>query len=100
MTPGTSCSRCGDARNLHLVTIPYEGRSGPGRILVYCASCRTSLANGLGVSIPLEEVTADVFLDLYSANKTASDPLTAAEIVFGVADPELVRAAQVLLEDQ
>ena len=100
-----SCSRCGKAgekehaqgKGLSLVTIPYEQGQGAGRILVYCRGCWTEMAEHIAEVIPLEMVSPSVLLDLYRTGKTASDPFTACELLFGRAKPELVREAQVLM---
>lgn len=100
-----SCSRCGMAgdkerthsKGLSLVTIPYEEGQGAGRILVYCRSCWTEMAEHVAEVIPLEMVSPGVLLDLYRTGKTTSDPFTACELLFGRAEPELVREAQVLI---
>tara|TARA_B100000446_G_scaffold175907_1_gene187104 strand:- start:7804 stop:8172 length:369 start_codon:yes stop_codon:yes gene_type:complete len=103
MKTEASCSRCGGAdasdpgKGLSLVTIPYDGGQGAGRILVYCRSCWTDMAEHVAEVIPLEMVSPGVLLDLYRTGKTTSDPFTACELLFGRAEPELVREAQVLI---
>ena len=94
------CSRCSCLINLHLITIPYEHNSESGRILLYCEGCRANAFDSTGVSIPIIEVTPEIFLDLYRTNKTASDPSTASEIVFGYSNARLVSAAEKLLDDR
>lgn len=97
------CSRCGCAdvsaagKGLSLVTIPYDGGQGPGRILVYCRDCWAGMAEQVAEVIPLEMVSPGVLLDLYRTGKTTSDPFTACELLFGCVKPELVREAQVLI---
>lgn len=103
MKTEATCSRCGGAdvsargKGLSLVTIPYDGGQGPGRILVYCRDCWTEMAGHVAEVIPLEMVSPGVLLDLYRTGKTTSDPFTACELLFGRAEPELVREAQVLI---
>ena len=103
MKTEATCSRCGGAdasdpgKGLSLVTIPYDGGQGAGRILVYCRSCWTDMAEHVAEVIPLEMVSPGVLLDLYRTGKTTSDPFTACELLFGRAEPELVREAQVLI---
>ena len=103
-----SCSRCGKAgekepaqgKARSLVTIPYEQGLGAGRILVYCRECWTEMAEHIAEVIPLEMVSPSVLLDLYRTGKTTSDPFTACQLVFGHAEPELVREAQALIHSQ
>jgi len=91
------CSRCGDGRDLHLVTALIWEPEVPGRVLVYCVDCRTELAHKLGVSLPLDEVDVETFVELYREGKTASAPDMAAEIVFGEALPDAVEGAKEIL---
>lgn len=100
MNRDPNCSRCGDFQDLHLITIPYEGGSGPGRILVYCEACRETSGLAFGTSIPLDAVTTEVFLSLYRNNMTGSDPETASAIVFGEVDPTTVLKAEELMAQQ
>jgi hypothetical protein len=97
MASMVNCSRCGSLDELHLVTIPYEENSGPGRGLVYCRACRIEMADLIDVDIPIEMVSHAVFLDLYRKGSMSSDPLTTVEMVFGKVDPDLVKQAQSLL---
>lgn len=92
-----NCSSCGSQDGLHLVTIPYEEHRTPGRVLVYCTACREVVADRIGETIPLAKVSRGVFLDLYRSGKTASDPFTAVELVFGRTDADLIREAQAIL---
>jgi hypothetical protein len=46
----------------------------------------------------IAEVNAERFPELYRLGATASDPETAAQIVFGEADTSLVRKALVIME--
>ena len=63
MKTEATCSRCGGAdvsaagKGLSLVTIPYDGGQGAGRILVYCRSCWTDMAELVAEVIPLEMVS-------------------------------------------
>lgn len=92
------CSRCGNTKQLCLVTVLYSDDSSEGRILVYCKNCREDFNGRFGLTIPLSEVGVELFLALYKDGKTCSDPFTAAEIVFGTADPSLVAEANELIE--
>ena len=91
------CSRCGSRDDLHLVTAQMCGPDAPGRVLVYCANCRSELAHMLGVDVPLSEVDVEFFVGLYRDGKTESAPDMAAEIVFGEALPDAVREAEEVL---
>lgn len=95
-----NCSRCGGFKDLHLITTPYEGGAGPGRILVYCEACRETSGLAFGTNIPLHAVTTEVFLGLYRNNMTGSDPETASEIVLGEVDPTIVLKAEELMAQQ
>jgi hypothetical protein len=99
LTEEPSCSRCGSTANLALVTIRYIEGEGPGRVLVYCPSCRTDFADSIGVTIPLGSLTSEAFLDLYRTKKTSSDPDIAVQIVFGEERPELISEASRLLRE-
>ncbi|MEQ3636463.1 hypothetical protein [Alcanivorax sp.] len=92
-----NCSRCGNREGLSLVTVLYEEGANAGRALVYCEACKADMMAWIGEAIPLEKVSPAVFLDLYRTGKTASDPFTAVELVFGRKDADLVRQAQALL---
>ena len=100
-----SCSRCGktggkeqgSGKGLSLVTIPYEAGQRSGRALVYCQKCKAEMADCIAEVIPLEMVSPGVLLDLYRTGKTASDPFTVCELIFGRVEPELVREAQALI---
>ncbi len=92
-----NCSSCGCQEGLHMVIIPYEENRTPGRVLVYCGACREVVADRISEAIPLAKVSRGVFLDLYRSGKTASDPFTAVELVFGRSDTDLVREAQGIL---
>ena len=87
------CSRCGSLRDLFLVTQPYSDGSDEGRMLVYCPECRQDYEHRLIVHAPLTEINPERFLDMYREGRTSSDPKNAAEIIFGVPDPRLVRSA-------
>ena len=63
---------------------------------MYCHDCRMERDN-IGVSIPIEMVDEDLFVDLYVRGFTASDPDIAAEIVFGEASPGLVERLNAVL---
>lgn len=99
MTEEPRCSRCGSTAKLALVTVRYIEGEGPGRVLVYCPTCRTDFGDSIGVNIPLESLTSEAFLDLYRTKKTSSHPETAVEIVFGEKRPELVSEATRLLRE-
>jgi hypothetical protein len=93
------CSRCGESVELHLVTLPYQSERRGGRILVYCRPCRDVMKTD--VSIPLELVTAALFVGLYRLGFTDSAPDTAAQIVFGDAVPRgVVRRAKATLDER
>ena len=91
------CSRCGSRDDLHLVTAQMCGPDAPGRVLVYCANCRSELAHMLGVDVPLSEVDVEFFVGLYRDGKTESAPDTTAEIVFVEALPDAVVGAEEVL---
>ncbi len=92
------CSRCGSRRDLHVVTQPYSEESAEGRLLVYCPQCLADCKHRLTVHLPVAEVNAERFLELYRLGATSSYPETAAQIVFGEADTSLVRKALVIME--
>lgn len=92
------CSSCGETKDLYLVTKRFEDSSKEGRILLYCTKCREEKGHNLGISIPLEEVTREVFLDLYIQGETQSDPETAVEIVFGDSEHDLVGLAKQIMD--
>ena len=98
--PTVKCSRCDNPENLHLVTVPYEPGSEPGRLMLYCADCRSELRSHLAVSIPSELVTPELFLGLYRLGKTRSEPHTACEIAFGKEDQRIIQQASELLAQQ
>ena len=83
-----------------MITIPYDEVSAAGRVLVYCEDCRQGYASNIDVCIPLESVTSEIFLGLYAKNRTASDPLTATEIVFGFTDREIISKASEIWAEQ
>ena len=91
------CSRCGARYELALVTLRYSQHEPGGRVLLYCPQCRTDFSNHIGVCIPLDDVTDDVFLELYRTGNAESDPSIAVRMVYGEDRPELVRAAGLLL---
>jgi hypothetical protein len=99
MVEAVRCSRCGDKRGLHLVIIPYSSEDDSGRLLLYCRVCRDSFSKIFSLTMPLVSVTTEFFLELYRNKKTSSDPLTAVEIVFGVADLDIVRSAKQILAE-
>jgi hypothetical protein len=90
------CSACGATEHLHLVTLLLFGNDAPGRLLVYCPSCRNKNASMLGVDVPLEQVDAAYFVSLYRDGKTKSAPCTAAEIAFGEAPVQTVLDAETI----
>ena len=92
-----NCSRCGSLDVLSLVTVPYEQGGVAGRVLIYCDACRADMNDMLGEIIPLAKVSPAVLLDLYRTGKTASDPFTTVQLVFGRTDTDLVRQAQAVL---
>jgi hypothetical protein len=79
-----------------LVTIPYSvGKIG--RVLVYCDECRNR-PTPIAVSIPLEFVDEDMFVELYRRGYTESAPAFAAQIVFGEERPEVAARAKEYLK--
>ena len=72
---------CGQEPATWLVTAPYNGQSGIGRVLVYGHACRASKAQALWVAIPLAIIRdlPSIVLDLYRFGLTESDPPTVAE---------------------
>lgn len=72
--------------------MPYsDGKAG--RVLVNCNDCRNRDVPIL-VSIPLELVDEDLFVELYRLGYTESEPETAVEIVFGEERPDLAAKAR------
>jgi hypothetical protein len=100
MNKPVKCSRCGSKSPLNLVSLRYNTEDEAGRLLVYCAKCRNDFSSQIDINIPLDSVSDEVFIDLYPTNKTSADPITAAEIVFGTANRELVQAAQMYLANK
>ena len=92
------CSSCGKTDGLQLVTMKPHDHFKEGRILLYCIKCRKGNGHNIGVSIPHEEVTREVFLDLYIDGETQSDPKTAVEIVFGQKERDLVGQAEQIMK--
>lgn len=91
MAQPVSCSRCSGSHDLYVVTCGDPGSKCPGRTLVYCGPCRRKMSSNIDVSIPLELMTPALLRSLYQTGKTASDPQTAVEIVFGDGHPFLVK---------
>ena len=87
------CSSCGKAEDLSLVIGGYSPGGMAGRILLYCETCKANRPESLAVSIPVELVTEEVFVDLYRHGWTESDPAQAAKIVFGEAQPNTAARA-------
>lgn len=85
-----SCSNCNAPRRLHLVTCAGPGADEPGRLLVYCPSCRQDKAHMLDVSIPLELVSRELLLALYMTGKTESDPAMVVDHILGLSDSTIV----------
>lgn len=83
MNHSVNCSSCGGDNDLYLVTVLIFGDDVPGRVLLYCLRCREERRQHIDVSIPLALVTPKLFAELYRRGKTASDPATAIDIVFG-----------------
>lgn len=90
MTP-VRCSSCGQPAEW-LVTVGYNG-DRTGRVLAHCTDCRKGDIPTL-VSVPLELVDENMFVDLYRLGYTGSTPDVAAEIVFGEPRPEAAARAQ------
>ena len=91
------CSRCGSSSELNVVTVRYDSECEAGRLLVYCDVCCTDFTRQIGVSIPLEKITTEMFLNFYRTGKTSSDPLTTSEIVFGHINRELINEVEQIL---
>jgi hypothetical protein len=87
-----TCSSCGSDDHLNLVTLLYDDGANAGRVLVYCRDCQAERRN-LGLSIPIEMVDEDLFVDLYTRGFTESDPEMAVAIVFGGARPDVAARA-------
>ena len=100
MKIGQVCSRCGSSERLNLITLMHSPPEIAGRTLLYCADCRKELSNRIGVSIPIDDLTPEAFLELYRDGKTESEPSTAVMIVFGEENQPLVEAAKKLLSDK
>lgn len=92
------CSNCSGSDDLHFITSGAPGSDFPGRTLVYCARCRQDKSETLDVSLPLPLLTPEIFRGLYAMGKTASDPETAINIVFGKADADLQRELEAIIE--
>ena len=88
------CSRCGTTDDLHLIAALLAGPDLPGRVLVYCPTCRDEKAHLIDVDVPLAEVDVAFFVKLYRDGKTDSSPSTAAEIVFGEPLAAAVKGAE------
>jgi hypothetical protein len=73
--------------------MPYEEGQRAGRILLCCRTCRVEHSR-VDVSIPIEWVDADLFVDLHEQGFTESEPDFAAEIVFGEERSEVARRAE------
>jgi len=74
--------RCGEHDADWLVTAPYTGSQGPGRLLAYCDGCRDEARRDLWVAIPmclLGDDPAATLLPLYQAGLTESNPRLIAE---------------------
>jgi hypothetical protein len=93
------CSRCGGNEDLYFVTCRELGDSSLGRILVYCQSCRSEMQQIIDISVPLTLVTKDLFLSLYRLGKTASDPMTSVNIVFGIQDHRLQSEVEKIIQE-
>jgi len=86
-----SCSVCGGAEVLHVVTAGFTpGKHRAGRVLVYCGECRRRQWDhtpGPGavydVSIPIELMTPALFVRMYETGWTQSSWEIASEMVFG-----------------
>lgn len=65
---------------------------------MYCLQCLADYKHRLTVHLPVAEVNAERFLELYRLGATASDPETAAQLVFGEADISLIRKALMVME--
>ncbi len=79
------CSRCSAIRWLHVVIMQYDRAQPAGRLLVYCARCREEMRPD--ISIPVELMSADLFVRLYKLGLTSSAPDMAAKLVFGSSVP-------------
>ncbi len=63
---------------------------------MHCHKCRVDRDN-IGISIPIEMLNEDLFVDLYIRGLTESDPDMAVKIVFGEAPAELVERVNLVL---
>jgi hypothetical protein len=95
-----SCSNCSGRHKLHVVTCAGPGADEPGRILVYCSSCRTDHQHMLDVSMPIELLSRTALVGLYRCGKTVSDPKIMAETILGLDDPALVDELELILESR
>lgn len=88
--------RCGEDDADWLVTAPYAGGRGPGRLLAYCDGCRDEVRRDLWVAIPmclLGDDPAATLLPLYEAGLTESNPRLIAESLL-VEGPWVEQAAR------
>ena len=94
-----TCSRCGEKRNLHLITFSYGDNNPSGRLLLYCFDCRTSqdVNHKIDTSIPIEIVTESILEDLYRLKKTVADPDTFLNIILGVDNQKLLNKINKIL---
>tara|TARA_A100000164_G_C21485023_1_gene575263 strand:+ start:28 stop:351 length:324 start_codon:yes stop_codon:yes gene_type:complete len=95
-----TCSRCGEKRNLHLITFSYGDNNPSGRLLLYCFDCRTSqdVNHKIDTSIPIEIVTESILEDLYRLKKTYSDPDTFLKMILEVDNPNLLNKINKILK--
>jgi hypothetical protein len=82
---GLRCSRCGKDPDW-LVTRPHErgAAPAPGRLLVYCDSCRTESAEHLATVLPLAMLRLDptsILTLLYRSGATHSEPQMVADML-------------------
>jgi hypothetical protein len=100
MQSAVSCSRCGGSRDLHFVTCGEPGGDFPGRALVYCSDCRKGMHHMIDVSLPLSQLTPEIFLNLYRLGKTESNPESAIKIAFGKDNEHLAHAVEAILRSK
>jgi hypothetical protein len=80
MNKPVKCSRWGSKSPLNLVSLRYNTEDESGRLLVYCPKCSNDFSSQIDINIPLDNVTDEVFIDLYRTNKTSADPITAQRL--------------------
>ena len=96
------CMRCGNTNGAWAVTTPYVGSTGPGRLLIYCESCRSESSAQLRLSMPASLLWRDpsgTMLELYEQRIVGTDPKALAEQL-EISDAWVPRAEKLLRRDE